>query len=198
MVSDRTLRKDRSRYSSYMWSFVFQASVCALSVITCGFWAAFNWILWSSDLVVFMQHLKNVFWLVEGPHGAQRGESCVVLMRPQRAEQRTTQRHGQIRFSEALFIIWVRVQTVTLLSLSLLCNPFHLHLHLGALPLTLLSVYASAQSIQALFSSSLLFVMCWIMHLWVRWMSSVFLSECKYVIYKGEHCNVLYYVFYSC
>lgn len=48
-------------------------------------------------------------------------------------ERKTTQQHGQIRLSETIFKIWVRVQAVTSPSLttalhSLLCTPFLLHL----------------------------------------------------------------------
>ena len=54
-------------------------------------------------------------------------------------EKRTTQQLGQIRLSETIFKIWVRVQAVTsldhspLLHTPLLCTPFLLHL----VPLTL-------------------------------------------------------------
>lgn len=68
-------------------------------------------------------------------------------------DRKTTQQHGQIRLSETIFKIWVRVQAVTSLSLwaplSLLCTRFHLRpttLSLCFLPLLVESLHPLSTS----------------------------------------------------
>lgn len=76
----------------------------------------------------------NMLRLIKRLHGVLSGEAGGHHASIKSGKKgKTTQQHGQIRLSETLFKIWVRVQAVTSLSLtiplcSLLCTPFSLHL----------------------------------------------------------------------
>lgn len=76
----------------------------------------------------------NVLRLVKRLHGVLNGEACGHHASIKSGKKgKTTQQHGQIRLSETIFKIWVRVQAITSLSLtiplcSLLCTSLFLHL----------------------------------------------------------------------
>lgn len=99
-------------------------------MLMCGFCKPLNRMILGPRLVIF--NFNGRVQTRQAPGCTGRAKRRDVWSSCVHSEGKTTQRHGQIGLSGNIFIIWVRVQAITLLSLRLhtpsSAPPLHLHL----------------------------------------------------------------------